>query len=87
MASEDVTIVIDAVLVHALHVWRCCSCGNIVAEIDLPPGAVVQIRCKCNAWNSAQTFADHQGKYTSFGGSTGGPIFQRAQASARMTDR
>jgi len=29
-----------------LIVWRCPSCGNVLARIALKPGSVVEIKCK-----------------------------------------
>lgn len=29
-----------------LTVWRCPSCGNVLARLDLKPGSVVEVKCR-----------------------------------------
>lgn len=34
-----------------LHIWRCGTCHTILAKINLAPGSIVEVKCKCNAFN------------------------------------
>ena len=37
--------------VPVLTVWRCPSCGRILAKLKLVPGSIVEIKCgSCNAY-------------------------------------
>lgn len=35
------------------QVWRCWSCGRIIARLVLVPGSLIEVKCKCSALNVA----------------------------------
>lgn len=38
----------------ALKTWRCWQCGRVLARVWLVTGCTVEIKCKCNAINTAR---------------------------------
>lgn len=37
----------------SMNVWRCWSCGRVIARLFLVAGCAVEIKCKCGVINIA----------------------------------